>query len=151
MRAVVALGANLEDPASAVELAISLLEQSTELIARSSLYTTKPVGGPPQPDYVNAVVIIDSELPAHDLLDLLHGIEKSMGRVRNERWGPRVIDLDLITYGDVVSEKEELILPHPRAHERRFVLEPWLEIDYSAKLPPHGLVRDILAELPASK
>lgn len=151
MRAVVALGANLEDPTGAVELAISLLEQSTDLLARSSLYSTKPVGGPPQPDYVNAVCIIDSDLPADDLLDLLHGIEKSMGRVRNERWGPRVIDLDLITYGDVVSEDEELILPHPRAHERRFVLEPWFEIDPAAELPLHGPVKDILADLPPSK
>lgn len=151
MRAVVALGANLDNPVEAVELAISLLEQSTDLIARSSLYSTKPVGGPPQPDYVNAVCIIDSELPAHDLLDLLHGIEKSMGRVRNERWGPRVIDLDLITYGDVMSDDEDLILPHPRAHERRFVLEPWVEIDPDAVLPLHGRVRDILAELPPSK
>ncbi|HEY3293574.1 MAG TPA: 2-amino-4-hydroxy-6-hydroxymethyldihydropteridine diphosphokinase [Candidatus Nanopelagicaceae bacterium] len=151
MRAVVALGANLDNPVEAVELAISLLEQSTDLIARSSLYSTKPVGGPPQPDYVNAVCIIDSELPAHDLLDLLHGIEKSMGRVRNERWGPRVIDLDLITYGDVMSDDEDLILPHPRAHERRFVLEPWVEIDPDAELPLHGRVRDILAELPPSK
>lgn len=151
MRAVVALGANLEDPIGAVELAIALLEQSTDLIARSSLYSTKPVGGPPQPDYVNAVCIVDSDLPAHDLLDLLHGIEKSMGRVRDVRWGPRVIDLDLITYGDMTSHEEDLILPHPRAHERRFVLEPWLEIDPEAELPPHGRVRDILVELPPSK
>ena len=151
MKAVIALGANLEDPEIAVELAISLLESSTELISRSKLYSTKPVGGPPQPDYINAVAIIDSELPAHDLLDLLHGIEKSMGRVRNERWGPRVIDLDLISYGDLQSDDESLTLPHPRAHERRFVLEPWLEIDPDADLPPHGLVRDVLAKLPPSK
>lgn len=151
MRAVVALGANLEDPFGAVELAIALLEQSTDLIARSSLHSTKPVGGPPQPDYVNAICIIDSDLSPHELLDLLHGIEKSMGRVRNERWGPRVIDLDLITYGNVVSEEEDLILPHPRAHERRFVLEPWLEIDPDAELPLHGRVDAILAELAPSK
>lgn len=151
MKAVVALGANLEEPEAAVELAIMLLEQSTNLLARSSLYSTKPVGGPPQPDYVNAVCIIDSDLPAHDLLALLHGIEKSMGRVREERWGPRVIDLDLITYGALLLEEEDLTLPHPRAHERRFVLEPWLEIDPDAELPLHGPVRDILAELPPSK
>jgi 2-amino-4-hydroxy-6-hydroxymethyldihydropteridine diphosphokinase len=151
MRAVVALGANLEDPEAAVELAISLLERSTDLIARSSLYSTKPVGGPPQPDYVNAVCIIESDLPADDLLGLLHGIEKSMGRVRNERWGPRVIDLDLITYGTSVADDNELTLPHPRAHERGFVLQPWLEIDLDAELPPYGRVRDILAELPPSK
>lgn len=151
MRAVVSLGANMEDPTGAVELALGLLANSTDLIARSSLHVTKPVGGPPQPDYVNAVCIIDSELPAHDLLDLLHGIEKSMGRVRNERWGPRVIDLDLITYGNIILDDEELILPHPRAHERRFVLEPWFEIDNQAELPLHGHVQDILAEIPPSK
>jgi len=151
MKAVIALGANLEDPETAIELALSLLELSTDLISRSNLYSTKPVGGPPQPDYINAVAIIDSELPAHDLLGLLNGIEKSMGRVRNERWGPRVIDLDLIVYGDLQNEDESLTLPHPRAHERRFVLEPWLEIDPDAYLPKHGLVRDILAKLPPSK
>lgn len=151
MRAVIALGANLEEPKAAVELAITLLEQSTNVIARSTLHSTRPVGGPPQPDYINAVCIIDSELPARDLLGLLHGIEKSMGRVRNERWGPRVIDLDLITCGDLVVADEDLTLPHPRAHERRFVLEPWLEIDPDAELPLHGRVDDILAELPPSK
>ena len=151
MKAVVALGANLEEPDAAVELAITLLEQSTDVIARSSHYATKPMGGPPQSDYVNAVCIIDSDLPAHDLLGLLHGIEKSMGRVRNERWGPRVIDLDLITYGNIVSDDIELTLPHPRAHERGFVLQPWLEIDPHAELPPYGRVDEILAQLPSSK
>ncbi len=151
MKAVIALGANLEDPETAVELALSLLELSTDLISRSKLYSTKPVGGPPQPDYINAVAIIESELAAHDLLDLLKGIEKSMGRVRNERWGPRVIDLDLITYGDLQSDDESLTLPHPRAHERRFVLEPWLEIDPDAYLPTFGCIRDILAKIPPSK
>jgi 2-amino-4-hydroxy-6-hydroxymethyldihydropteridine diphosphokinase len=151
MRAVVALGANLEEPRVAIELAIALLKESAGLIACSSLYSTEPVGGPPQPDYVNAVCILDSDLPARDLLSLLHGIEKSMGRVREERWGPRVIDLDLITYGTVVSEDEALTLPHPRAHERRFVLEPWLEVDPDAELPLHGRVSQILAQLPPSK
>lgn len=151
MRAVVALGANLEDPEAAVELAITLLEQASDVVARSSLYVTKPVGGPPQPDYVNAVCIIESDLPAHDLLGLLNGIEKSMGRVRNERWGPRIIDLDLITYGNLVSDDSELTLPHPRAHERGFVLQPWLEIDRDAELPPYGRVSEILAKLASSK
>ena len=151
MRAVVALGANLDEPRAAIEFAIALLKESTDLIVSSSLYSTKPVGGPPQPDYVNAICILDSDLPARDLLSLLHGIEKSMGRVREERWGPRVIDLDLITYGTVVSESEDLTLPHPRAHERRFVLEPWLEVDPDAELPLHGRVSQILAELPPSK
>lgn len=148
MRAVVALGANLEEPERAIELAITLLRESTDLISRSSLYTTKPVGGPPQSDYVNAICILESELPARDLLSVLQGIEKSMGRVLREKWGPRVIDLDLIQYGTILSQDESLRLPHPFAQVRRFVLEPWLEIDPEAILLTHGRVREILAQLP---
>ena len=148
MRAVIALGANMEEPEEAVEIAIALLKDSTELKARSSIYVTRPVGGPPQPDYVNAVCIVESDLPASDLLGLLHGIERSMGRVRIEKWGPRVIDLDLIQYGSILSEDKDLWLPHPRAHERRFVLEPWLEIEPEAVLITHGRVSEILAQLP---
>ena len=148
MRAVIALGANMEEPEEAVEIAIALLKDSTELMARSSIYVTKPIGGPPQPDYVNAVCIVESELPASDLLSLLHGIERSMGRVRIEKWGPRVIDLDLIQYGSILSEDKDLWLPHPRAHERRFVLEPWLEIEPKAVLINQGRVSEILAQLP---
>jgi 2-amino-4-hydroxy-6-hydroxymethyldihydropteridine diphosphokinase len=148
MRAVVALGANLEEPRRAVELAIELLKQSTDVIAISSMYETAPVGGPEQDNYINAVVTLESELPAADLLALLHGIEKSMGRVRDERWGPRVIDLDLIQYGILLSKSEELTLPHPRAHERRFVLEPWHEIDPEAILLTHGRIDQLLEQLP---
>lgn len=148
MKAVVALGANLEEPRKAIELAIELLKQSTDVTAISSLYETAPVGGPQQDNYINAVVILESELPAADLLALLHGIEKSMGRVRQERWGPRVIDLDLIQYGNLLSKSEELTLPHPRAHERRFVLEPWQEIDPEAILLTHGRIDQLLEQLP---
>jgi len=150
MRAVVALGANLEEPRKAVELAIELLKQSTDVIAISSMYETAPAGGPEQDNYINAVVTLESELPAADLLALLHGIEKSMGRVRDERWGPRVIDLDLIQYGTLLSKSEELTLPHPRAHERRFVLEPWHEIDPEAILLTHGRIDQLLEQLPPS-
>ena len=100
---------------------------------------------------MNAVAIIESDLPALELLHLLQGIEKSMGRIRVEKWGPRVIDLDLISYGSILSQAEELTLPHPRAHERRFVLEPWLEIDPEAHLLTHGLVSEILQQLPPAK
>lgn len=148
MKAVVALGANLEEPRKAIELAIELLKQSTDVTAISSLYETAPVGGPQQDNYINAVVILESELPAADLLALLHGIEKSMGRVRQERWGPRVIDLDLIQYGTLLSKSKELTLPHPRAHERRFVLEPWQEIDPEAILLTHGRIDQLLEQLP---
>lgn len=143
-----ALGANLAEPAEAVELALALLGESSNLVSRSRLYVTRPIGGPPQPDYVNAVCILESDLPAIDLLGVLQGIEKSMGRIRAEKWGPRVIDLDLIQYGSILSKDETLTLPHPLAHERRFVLEPWLEIDPDAVLITHGKVSEILAQLP---
>ena len=143
-----AVGANLAEPAEAVELALALLGESSDLVSRSRLYATRPVGGPPQPDYVNAVCILESDLPAIDLLGMLQGIEKSMGRVRAEKWGPRVIDLDLIQYGSILSKDGALTLPHPLAHERRFVLEPWLEIDPDAVLITHGKVSEILAQLP---
>jgi 2-amino-4-hydroxy-6-hydroxymethyldihydropteridine diphosphokinase len=148
MKAVVALGANIGDPREQMDLAIALLREATEVNAVSSYYLTKPVGGPQQPDYLNAVCILESELPATDLLALLHGIEKSMGRERNEKWGPRTIDLDLIQYGSLLSSADELQLPHPRAHERRFVLEPWCEIEPDAILLTHGKISDLLAQLP---
>ena len=150
MRAIVALGANVGNSNENLDIALELLRESTELIAVSSYYTTAPIGGPVQPDYVNAVAIIESELPAIDLLALLHGIEKSMGRERLVHWGPRTIDLDLIQYGALLSKSAELELPHPRAHERRFVLEPWFEIDPDAVLLTHGRIDQLLAQLPTS-
>jgi 2-amino-4-hydroxy-6-hydroxymethyldihydropteridine diphosphokinase len=148
MKAVVALGANLEEPRKAIELAIELLKQAADVTAVSSMYETEPVGGPEQENYINAVLILESELPAADLLSLLHVIETSMGRVRDVRWGPRVIDLDLIQYGTLLSESEELTLPHPRAHERRFVLEPWHEIEPDAILLTQGRIDQLLEQLP---
>ncbi|MBF8251718.1 MAG: 2-amino-4-hydroxy-6-hydroxymethyldihydropteridine diphosphokinase [Actinobacteria bacterium] len=148
MKAVIALGANIGNPLENLEIALSLLRESTKVISVSSFYKTAPVGGPAQPDYLNAVCIIESELPALDLLSLLQGIEKSLGRERSEHWGPRTIDLDLIQFGGLLSKSTELELPHPRAHERRFVLEPWLEIDSDAVLLSHGRVDQLLAQLP---
>lgn len=147
MKAVIALGANIGNPKEQMDLAVAMLRESTEFIALSSYYTTKPVGGPEQPDYINAVCIIESELPALDLLSLLLGIEKSLGRERNEKWGPRTIDLDLIQYGNLLSKADELELPHPRAFERRFVLEPWHEIESDAILLTHGKISELLAHL----
>ena len=148
MKAVVALGANIGNPSEQMDLAIAMLKEATDVVAVSTYYTTKPVGGPEQPDYINAVCILESDLPALDLLSLLQGIEKSLGRERIERWGPRTIDLDLIQYGSLLSKAEELELPHPRAHERRFVLEPWHEIEPDAILLTHGKISELLAQLP---
>jgi 2-amino-4-hydroxy-6-hydroxymethyldihydropteridine diphosphokinase len=149
MKAVIALGANIGNPKENLDLALALLREETDVQLISSYYTTTPVGGPEQPDYLNAVCIIESELPAMDLLSLLHGIEKSLGRERLEQWGPRTIDLDLIQYGGLLSKADELQLPHPRAHERRFVLQPWFEIEPDAILLTHGSIRELLEQLPA--
>ena len=148
MKAVVALGANIGNPREQMDVAIALLREATEVKAVSSYFVTKPVGGPEQPDYLNAVCILESELPALDLRAVLQGIEKSLGREREVRWGPRTIDLDLIQYGSLLSAAAELELPHPRAHERRFVLEPWCEIEPDAILLTHGKISELLAQLP---
>jgi len=149
MKAVIALGANIGEPKENLDLAIALLREATDVQLVSSYYTTAPVGGPEQPDYLNAVCIIDSELPAMDLLSLLHGIEKSLGRERIEHWGPRTIDLDLIQYGGLLSKADEMQLPHTRAHDRRFVLAPWFEIEPHAILLTHGAIKELLEQLPA--
>ena len=148
MKAVVALGANIGSPREQMDVAIALLREATEVRAVSTYFVTKPVGGPEQPDYLNAVCILESELPALDLLAVLQGIEKSLGRERIVQWGPRTIDLDLIQYGSLLSAAAELELPHPRAHERRFVLEPWCEIEPDAILLTHGKISELLAQLP---
>jgi 2-amino-4-hydroxy-6-hydroxymethyldihydropteridine diphosphokinase len=144
MKAVVSLGANIGDPKANLDLAVALLREATDVIAVSSYLQTKPVGGPEQPDYLNAVAIVESELPAKDLLVVLNGIETAMGRTREIHWGPRVIDLDLIQYGGLLVSDEKLTLPHPRAHERRFVLAPWFEIEPEAILLTHGRISDLL-------
>jgi 2-amino-4-hydroxy-6-hydroxymethyldihydropteridine diphosphokinase len=148
MKAVIALGANIGDPKAQMDLAVAMLREATEVISVSEYFSTKPVSDIEQPDYLNAVCIVESELPAMDLLSLLHGIEKALGRQRLEKWGPRTIDLDLIQYGSLFSSADELNLPHPRAHERRFVLEPWVSIDPEAILLTHGKISELLVQLP---
>ena len=147
MKAVIAIGANLGDPQENIDLAVALLKEATDLTALSSMYVTKPVGGPAQPDYINAVALAESDLPAADFLSMLHGIEAALGRERREHWGPRTIDLDLIQYGSILSYSDELLLPHPRAHERRFVIEPWHEIDPDGILLTHGRIDALLRTL----
>ena len=141
MKAVIALGSNLGEPKENLDLALALLREATNVSNVSSYYITKPVGYEDQPDFVNAVCIIETELPAMDLLNMLHGIEKAMGRERTIKWGPRTLDLDIIQYESMLSSAEELTLPHPRAHERKFVLEPWHEIEPDAILLTHEIGR----------
>ena len=147
MKAVIALGSNLGEPKENLDLAIGLLHEATDVHKVSNYYVTEPVGYEDQPDFVNAVCIIETELPAIDLLNMLHGIEKAMGRERTIKWGPRTLDLDIIQYGSMLSSAEELTLPHPRAHERKFVLEPWHEIEPDAILLTHGKIADLLSKL----
>lgn len=147
MKAVIALGSNIGNSEENLDLAIALLREATDVEKVSSYYVTKPVGYEAQPDFVNAVCIIESQLPAIELLHMLHGIEKAMGRERTIKWGPRTIDLDIIQYGSILSSAEELTLPHPRAFERKFVLEPWAEIEPDAILLTHGKIKDLLVKL----
>jgi 2-amino-4-hydroxy-6-hydroxymethyldihydropteridine diphosphokinase len=146
-RAVVALGANLGDRVRALQSAVDALASAGKLTAVSGVYQTAPVGGPPQPDYCNAVVLLDTALSAMELLDLAHAIEQAAGRERLERWGPRTLDVDIIAYDDVASDDPVLTLPHPRAHERGFVLAPWAEVAPDATLPGRGRVVDLLANV----
>lgn len=130
-RAFVALGANLGEPAATVRAAIAAISAlpGTRVLAASRLHVTAPVG-PPQPDFVNAVVEVETGLAPRGLLDALLELERSFGRVRipGERWGPRLLDLDLIAHGDCRMDEAELILPHPRADERLFVLVPLADV-----------------------
>jgi 2-amino-4-hydroxy-6-hydroxymethyldihydropteridine diphosphokinase len=147
MKAVIALGSNMGEPKENLDLALGLLREATDVQKVSSYYITKPVGYEDQPDFVNAVCVIETELPAMELLNMLHGIEKAMGRERTIKWGPRTLDLDIIQYGSLLSSAEELTLPHPRAHERKFVLEPWHEIEPDAILLTHGKISELLSKL----
>ena len=148
MKAIIALGANIGDPKVQMDLAVAMLREATDVISVSEYFSTTPVSDIEQPDYLNAVCIAESDLPALDLLSVLHGIEIALGRERIEKWGPRTLDLDLIQYGSLLSSADELTLPHPRAHERRFVLEPWVSIDPEAILLTHGKISDLLVQLP---
>jgi len=111
----------------------------------SPVYETAPVGGPPQPDYLNAVLLARTTLSSRVLLDRLHEVEAAFERVRDVRWGPRTLDIDIITVEGEVSDDPELTLPHPRAHERAFVLAPWHDMDPGAVLPGRGTVAALLA------
>ena len=139
---VIALGANLGEVQSTLEAAVRQLADldGLQISVVSDLFETDPVGGPDQPVYLNAVVLARTRLAAYTLLTELRAIEASHGRVRETRWGARSLDLDLIQYGDpelgaeLVSQDPELMLPHPRAHERGFVLAPWCAVDAQALL-----------------
>jgi 2-amino-4-hydroxy-6-hydroxymethyldihydropteridine diphosphokinase len=147
MRAVIALGSNLGNRELNIDSAIAELAKIIEISHLSTNHETDPVGGPEQPKYLNAVLIAETQLDPHELLISMLEIENKLGRKREIHWGPRTIDLDLIVVGDEVVVSDVLVLPHPRAHERKFVLEPWLEIDPTAQIPGLGLVESILQRI----
>lgn len=147
MKAVIALGANLGNPQVQIKDAIDLLGENFLIVAVSQLRETEPVDAFGQPNYLNGVAIIESELPPLDLLRKLLEIEHLGGRLRSVKNAARTIDLDLIAYGEIFLDSPELTLPHPRAHRRKFVLEPWFEIDPNAVLPGYGPVSELLKTL----
>ena len=148
-RAYVGLGANLGNREEALEQAVALLEatERVDVIAVSELRETDPVGVLDQPRFLNGAVAVDTTLSARGLLDTLLAIERSLGRVRVERWGPRTVDLDLLLYGDEIVDEPGLRVPHPRLHERRFALEPLVELDSELVIPGRGRVPELLAAL----
>ena len=130
VRAAIALGSNLDDPESHVQRAfedLAALPQTT-VVARSSLHRTKPVGYADQPDFINACALVETRLAPRELLEALLGIEKRHGRVREIPNGPRTLDLDIVAYGDERIDEPGLTIPHPRAHERAFVMDPLREV-----------------------
>jgi 2-amino-4-hydroxy-6-hydroxymethyldihydropteridine diphosphokinase/dihydroneopterin aldolase/2-amino-4-hydroxy-6-hydroxymethyldihydropteridine diphosphokinase len=152
-RTVLALGSNLGERKPTMLEAVRRIADlpTTELLAISEPIDTVALtlDGEDEsaPRYLNAVVILETALAPETLLDQLNGIEGDLGRVRAERWGDRTLDIDIVTMEGVRLDNARLTLPHPRAHERRFVLEPWLSLDPEAELPGHGRVDALLREL----
>jgi 2-amino-4-hydroxy-6-hydroxymethyldihydropteridine diphosphokinase len=146
-RAAVALGSNLGDRLESFRFAARALAELGTLISASSAYETAPIGGPEQDPFYNAVVVLDTMLEPRELLDELHRIEAEAGRVREVHWGPRVLDLDLILYGNRRAEGGGMVVPHPRFAERRFVLEPLLEAWPEARTPDGSAVEPLLDEV----
>jgi 2-amino-4-hydroxy-6-hydroxymethyldihydropteridine diphosphokinase len=147
-RAYVGLGSNMGDRERMLWSAVHMLtfNPEVEVVAVSSLRETDPVGFEDQPRFLNAVAAINTELDPRALLDLLLAIERELGRTREgPRFGPRTIDLDLLLYGDEVVDEPGLAVPHPRLHERRFVLEPLAELDPGLTVPEKGSVQALLA------
>lgn len=152
-KAVIALGSNLGDRRETLDLAISQIRNfpETDFLSVSSYHETIALtqSGEDErkPSYLNAVCVIETELGSHELLEYCAEVEANLGRVRGERWQDRTIDLDIIAFGNQVIETSNLIVPHPRAHERLFVLLPWQEIDPSAEIVGKGKISDLIARL----
>ncbi|TXF11457.1 2-amino-4-hydroxy-6-hydroxymethyldihydropteridine diphosphokinase [Pelomicrobium methylotrophicum] len=149
-RAFIALGSNLQRPERQVLAAIRELDQmpGVTVVKRSSLYRTQPVGYVDQPEFINAVVEVETSLRPRELLAALLSLERLHGRQRTFPNAPRTLDLDLLMYEGVVIEEPGLTLPHPRMHERAFVLVPLAEIAPEVEIPGHGRVRELATSMP---
>ena len=146
-KAVLSLGSNLGDRRAHLAAAVTTLETEVTVDAVSSIYQTPPWGPVPQDDYYNLTLTARAGLDAYGWLALCHNLEQEAGRVRDIRWGPRTLDADVVMVDEIVSMDPDLTLPHPRAHERAFVLLPWMEIEPFAQIPGHGPIGDLLAHL----
>ena len=149
VRAVIALGSNLDDPERQVKRAFDEIGAlpRTKLLAKSRIFRTEPVGYRDQPEFVNACALVETSLAPRELLDDLLALEKRHGRVREIRNGPRTLDLDIVLYGDRTIDEPGLTIPHPRAHERAFVLEPLVDVWPEAVIAGKGKASDLLARL----
>lgn len=149
--AVLSLGSNLGNRLESLQSAVDALADTPGLKVKavSPVYETQPWGVDPdsQPSYFNAVVVVKTTLPPSSLLERGHAIEEALERTREERWAPRPIDVDIVAYQGIVSDDPQLTLPHPRAHERAFVLVPWHDVDPAAEVPGRGAVEALLASL----
>ena len=147
--AFVGIGSNLGDRETNLRRAIEILsaEDGIEVVAVSALRETDPIGPVEQGPFLNGAVELETSLPPAALLERLLATENALGRVRVERWGPRTIDLDLLLYGDQTIDEPGLTVPHPRLHERRFALEPLVDLDPALEIPRLGSVSTLLAEL----
>ncbi|MQA62722.1 MAG: 2-amino-4-hydroxy-6-hydroxymethyldihydropteridine diphosphokinase [Actinophytocola sp.] len=150
-RAVLSLGSNLGDRLAYLQLALDGLRgPSVVLVAVSRVYETEPWGVTEQPRFLNAICVVDDVTASHwDWLWAAQALEEAAGRTREQRWGPRTLDVDIVTVDGVTSDAPDLLLPHPGTPQRASVLIPWLEIDAEAVVPGHGRVADLLAALPA--
>lgn len=147
-RAVLSLGANLGDRVASIDAALRAIDaiDGIRLLKRSSAWESPswhPDGEGLTPDYVNIIAMVATTMEPVDLLDALQAVEDALGRERSERWGSRTIDIDIVSMGGIERASDRLVLPHPRAHQRQFVLQPWLEVEPEAVLPGHGPIAEL--------
>lgn len=150
MRAAIAIGSNIGERLTYLQDAVDQLASLGDVIAVSAVYETDPVGGPEQQDFLNAVVVIETELEPVALLNAGHLIEQNAHRERIEHWGPRTLDVDVLAVGQQVINNDEINLPHPRAHERGFVLVPWNDVDPDFNLVGYGRISELVTRVDVS-